>query len=144
MCGITGTVNWGTDQTVVQMTDVLAHRGPDDCGMRFFPDMKVGLGHRRLSIIDLSSAGHQPMTDEEENLWIVFNGEIYNFLELREDLERNGHRFRSHTDTEVILHLYQEKGIECVRELNGMFAFAILDRRRQKLILARDHFGIKP
>lgn len=144
MCGIAGVVNWGNHETVARMTDVQRHRGPDDSGVCFFPEERVGLGHRRLSVIDLSPAGRQPMSTDGGQVWIVFNGEIYNFGDLRRDLEHGGCRFRSRTDTEVLLHLYEKEGTECVRRLNGMFAFAILDRRRGKLILARDHLGIKP
>ena len=116
------------------MTDAQAHRGPDDRGVRYFPEERVGLGHRRLSIIDLSPAGHQPMSNDDETIWITFNGEIYNFQELREGLEKLGHRFKSKSDTEVIIRLYEEHGGDCVRHLNGIFAFAILDRRRKKLV----------
>jgi asparagine synthase (glutamine-hydrolysing) len=126
------------------MTNALAHRGPDDRGVQFFPEERVGLGHRRLSILDLSLAGHQPMSNEDETLWITFNGEIYNFIELRRELEEQGCRFKSQTDTEVLLQLYEREGTDCFKRLNGMFAFAILDRRRKKLVLARDHFGVKP
>src|SRR5882672_1200868 len=144
MCGIAGTINsLGVDR-LSAMTDAQAHRGPDDRGVREFPAERVGLGHRRLSIIDLSPAGHEPMSNEDETLWITFNGEIYNFIELRRELEQQGCRFRSQTDTEVILRLYEREGTDCLKRLNGMFAFAILDRRRQRLVLARDHFGIKP
>lgn len=144
MCGIAGTLNWGDACTVERMAQVLEHRGPDDCGVEYFPAERVGLSHRRLSILDLSKAGHQPMSCRDGRLWIVFNGEIYNFQELRADLERRQHRFCSNTDTEVILHLYKEAGAECVTRLNGMFAFAIFDRDAGKVLLARDHFGIKP
>lgn len=144
MCGIAGLVNCPNDDRLPVMTDLQAHRGPDDQGLRYFPEERVGLGHRRLSIIDLSAAGHQPMANDDESIWIVFNGEIYNFNELREDLEKRGVRFKSKTDTEVIIKLYERDGVESIKQLNGMFAFAILDRRRQKLVLARDHFGIKP
>jgi asparagine synthase (glutamine-hydrolysing) len=144
MCGITGIFNSHEAAALERMTDIQAHRGPDDRGVRFFPAERVGLGHRRLSIIDLSPAGHQPMSNDDESLWIVFNGEIYNFMDLRHDLERQGYSFKSQTDTEVILRLYERMGVECIRQLNGMFAFAILDRRQRKLVLARDHFGIKP
>jgi asparagine synthase (glutamine-hydrolysing) len=144
MCGICGSVNLSDDDHLARMTDSLAHRGPDDSGVNFFAAERVGLGHRRLSIIDLSPAGHQPMSNADESLWIVFNGEIYNFLDLRRELEKGGRRFHSQTDTEVILQQYEEEGPECLARLNGMFAFALLDRRRQKLLLARDHFGIKP
>jgi asparagine synthase (glutamine-hydrolysing) len=144
MCGIAGSVNWGDARTVERMAQVLAHRGPDDSGVEYFPAERVGLSHRRLSILDLSRAGHQPMSCRGGRLWIVFNGEIYNFRELRADLEKHGHHFSSNTDTEVILHLYEETGPECVKRLNGMFAFAIFDRDGRKIVLARDHFGIKP
>jgi asparagine synthase (glutamine-hydrolysing) len=126
------------------MTDAQAHRGPDDRGVRLFPEERVGLGHRRLSIIDLSPAGHQPMSNDEETIWITFGGEIYNFIELRRELEKQGCHFKSRTDSEVILRLYEREGADCIKRLNGMFALAILDRRRKKLLLARDHFGIKP
>ncbi|MGA9995585.1 MAG: asparagine synthase (glutamine-hydrolyzing) [Pyrinomonadaceae bacterium] len=144
MCGIAGIVNVSDDSVLTRMTNVQAHRGPDDWGVRFFDEERVGLGHRRLSIIDLSEAGHQPMSNVDETLWITFNGEIYNFLDLRRELEEKGERFRSNSDTEVLLRQYEAEGAECIRRLNGMFAFALLDRRRQKLLLARDHFGIKP
>jgi asparagine synthase (glutamine-hydrolysing) len=151
MCGICGIVGSGNQKTVEQMALTLAHRGPDDMGTCFFPEEQLGLGHRRLSIIDLSAAGHQPMSNEDGTIWIVFNGEIYNFQELRRDLETR-HRFRSNTDTEVILHLYEEVGSDVVRYLDGMFAFAIYDSRppapqrpgSPALLLARDHLGIKP
>ncbi len=126
------------------MTAVLAPRGPDDHGVCFFPENRVGLGHRRLSIIDLSPAGHQPMATEDGAIWIALNGEIYNFLELRAELEAGGCRFRSESDTEVLLELYARQGTDCFRRLNGMFAVAILDRGRRKMVLARDHFGVKP
>ena len=122
----------------------LRHRGPDDEGVFLSPDRTLGLAHTRLSILDLSSAGHQPMANEEQTLWITYNGEIYNFQELRRDLESKGRPFRSRTDTEVILRLYEEEGEEMVRRLDGMFAFCIYDRRRNRLFLARDRMGIKP
>ena len=131
------------------MTQVQAHRGPDDSGLwdRRFPDGSyIGLGSRRLAILDLSAVGHMPMCNEDGTVWITYNGEIYNFGELRRELEGKGHRFASHTDTEVIVHLYEEEGPECVRRLSGMFAFAICDLRSGSptLFMARDHFGIKP
>ena len=135
--------------TLHAMTDAVAHRGPDAEGHVFLPRdgeggrVHVGLGHRRLAIIDLSPAGAQPMTNEDETLWIVLNGEIYNFRELRKDLEAR-HPFKSHSDTEVILHLYEERGVECVAALDGMFAFALWDARRERLLLARDRAGKKP
>jgi len=149
MCGISGLVNCGDAETLARMTLVQAHRGPDDSGLweRHFPDGGyVGLGSRRLSIIDLSPDGHMPMSNEDGSVWITYNGEIYNFSDLRRDLEGKGHRFRSHTDTETIVHLYEEYGEDCLNRLNGMFAFAICDLRESspKLFLVRDHFGIKP
>ena len=146
MCGIVGIVYKDrgrkvTEAEVTGMRDLLIHRGPDDQGL--FIDNNAALGQRRLSIIDLLS-GHQPMTNEDETLWIVFNGEIYNFQELRENLIRRGHVFRTKSDTEVIIHLYEEKGENCPAELNGIFAFAIWDKQRRSLFLARDHMGIKP
>ncbi len=124
------------------MTDSLRHRGPDDAGV--WTGGPAGLGHRRLAIIDLSPSGRNPMSNEDGTIWIVFNGEIYNFQELRPALVASGHRFRSRTDTEVILHLYEELGPTCVRELRGMFAFAIWDSRKHSLLLARDRLGVKP
>ena len=149
MCGISGLMNCGDRETLARMTHVQSHRGPDDAGIwdRRFPDGSyVGLGSRRLAILDLSSDGHMPMSNENRTLWITYNGEVYNFRELRRELESKGHRFRSHTDTEVILHLYEQEGPDCVKRLNGMFAFAICDLRvgTPELFLARDHFGVKP
>ena len=149
MCGISGLVNCGDAETLIRMTSVQSHRGPDDSGLweRHFPDgTYVGLGSRRLAILDLSPDGHMPMSNEDGSLWITYNGEIYNFTDLRRDLESKGHRFRSHTDTEVVIHLYEEYGFDCLNRLNGMFAFAICDLRGSspKIFLARDHFGIKP
>lgn len=129
------------------MNRELTHRGPDDEGFWFTPLgslPSVGLGHRRLSIIDLSADGHQPMTNEDGTLWIVFNGEIYNFHALRQNLIARGHRFQSGTDTETILHLYEEYGTSCLRHLRGMFAFAIWDTMQQRLFAARDRVGKKP
>ncbi len=156
MCGISGLARRGgtverascTD-ALVRMNDVQWHRGPDDSGIweRDFPDgTYIGLGSRRLSIVDLSADGHMPMTNEDGSVWITYNGEIYNFAELRRELISKGHRFRSHTDTEVVIHLYEQYGVDCLNRLNGMFAFGICDLRGQtpKLFLARDHFGIKP
>jgi asparagine synthase (glutamine-hydrolysing) len=131
------------------MTAVQSHRGPNDGGLwdHRSPDGSyIGLGSRRLSILDLSAGGHMPMSNEDGRIWITYNGEIYNFAELRRELEGKGHRFRSNTDTEVVLHLYEEMGQECVTRLNGMFAFAICDLREgtPRVFMARDHFGIKP
>ena len=149
MCGISGLVNWGDRGTLSRMTSVQAHRGPDDAGLweHRFPDGNyVGLGSRRLSIIDLSPSGHMPMCNEDRTVWITYNGEIYNFAELRRELRSKGHSFASDTDTEVIIHLYEQEGPDCVKRLNGMFAFAICDLRSggPTLFLARDHFGVKP
>lgn len=149
MCGISGLVNCGDRETLVRMTNVQTHRGPDDSGLweRRFPDGGyIGLGSRRLAILDLSADGHMPMSNEDGTVWITYNGEIYNFADLRRQLEGKGHRFRSHTDTEAIVHLYEEYGVDCLNRLNGMFALAICDLRGSspKLFLARDHFGIKP
>jgi len=149
MCGISGLVNCGDRETLARMTHVQAHRGPDDSGLweRKFPDGSyIGLGSRRLAILDLSPGGHMPMCNEDRSVWITYNGEIYNFADLRRELENKGHRFVSHTDTEVILHLYEQEGADCVQRLNGMFAFAICDLRGRSpvLFIARDHFGVKP
>lgn len=149
MCGISGLVNCGNRDTLARMTVVQAHRGPDDSGVwdcRLPDGSYVGLGSRRLAILDLSADGHMPMPNEDRTVWITYNGEIYNFLELRRELESKGHKFASHTDTEVIVHLYEQEGPECVRRLNGMFALAICDLRSSDPILfvARDHFGVKP
>ena len=150
MCGIAGVVsladfdNRQLRKAVVRMCDAQFHRGPDDEGVFVSKAGNVALGSRRLSIIDLSPAGHQPMGNEDGSLWITYNGEVYNFLELRAELLEKGHRFRSKTDTEVVLHLYEEWGEGCVTRLRGMFAFGIWDERRQRLFLARDRLGIKP
>lgn len=149
MCGIVGAVNWADGQALRAAIQLQAHRGPDDGGIweHRSPDgSHIGLGSRRLAILDLSPAGHMPMANEQQTLWIVYNGEVYNFADLRQELIGKGHVFRSHTDTEVILRLYEEEGPECVKRLNGMFAVAICDLRysRPRLFLARDHFGVKP
>jgi asparagine synthase (glutamine-hydrolysing) len=150
MCGITGAFAWAggqldVDETALwRMTDALAHRGPDDRGTFLDPERGVALGQRRLSIIDLSPGGHQPMANDDRTIWIVFNGEIYNHEKIRRGLEKDGVRFRTRCDTEAILRLYEARGAECVRELEGMFAFAIWDARRGNLFLARDRIGIKP
>jgi asparagine synthase (glutamine-hydrolysing) len=149
MCGIAGLVNCGDKEMLGRMTHVQAHRGPDDSGLweRRFPDGSyVGLGSRRLAILDLSADGHMPMCNEDRTVWITYNGEIYNFAELRRELQSKGHRFASNTDTEVVIHLYEQEGADCVQRLKGMFAFTICDLRSGKpeLFLARDHFGVKP
>lgn len=146
MCGIAGVVNFDQQPVARDLLDRMnaaqLHRGPDDGGILL--DANVGLAHRRLSIIDLSAAGHQPMDNEDGSITIIFNGEIYNSPALRRDLEQSGHIFKTHTDTEVILHLYEELGEKVGTMLNGMFAFAIYDRRRRRLLLVRDRLGKKP
>jgi len=149
MCGISGLVNCGGREVLGRMTHVQAHRGPDDSGIweQRFPDGSyVGLGSRRLAILDLSASGHMPMANANRSVFITYNGEIYNFAELRRELEGKGYQFFSDTDTEVVLHLYEEDGPDCVTRLNGMFAFAICDLRSGTpvLFMARDHFGVKP
>src|SRR5713226_454841 len=146
MCGICGIFFSDRDRRV--RGDVLAgmnrrivHRGPDDDG--FLVEENVGLAMRRLSIIDVKT-GHQPLANETSDIWIVFNGEIYNHQQLRVQLEGNGHRYRTSSDTETIIHLYEEYGRRCVEHLRGMFAFAIWDRRKRVLFCARDRLGIKP
>jgi asparagine synthase (glutamine-hydrolysing) len=147
MCGICGILQRDAAQPVDEprlrrMTETLRHRGPDGQGLHV--DGPLGLGHRRLSIIDLSDAGRQPMATADGRFWIILNGEIYNYQELRADLEARGHRFRSHTDTEVLLQLYASEGPACLRKVIGMFAFAVWDAHARRLFLARDHFGVKP
>jgi asparagine synthase (glutamine-hydrolysing) len=149
MCGIAGLANWGNREVLGRMTHVQAHRGPDDFGLwdRTLSDGSyLALGSRRLAILDLSTSGRMPMCNADGTLWITYNGEIYNFTELRRELQSKGYRFTSNTDTEVILHLYEEEGADCVHRFNGMFAFAICDLRsdRPELFMARDHFGVKP
>jgi asparagine synthase (glutamine-hydrolysing) len=146
MCGICGKIDL-TGKAVPQallrsMTESFAYRGPDDEG--FFFEGPVGLGHRRLSIIDLSPSGRQPMSNEDQTLWLVFNGEIYDFAETRKELVARGHTLKSRTDTETVLHLYEEEGVSCLKHLNGMFGFALWDARLQRLWLARDRLGKKP
>lgn len=145
MCGIAGILNFNGEQPsehiVQNMMNVIHHRGPNDS--RMWIGDRVGLGFKRLSIIDVA-VGAQPLSNEDDSVWIIFNGEIYNYLELRADLIARGHEFKTHTDTEVIVHLYEEYGEECVHQLRGMFGFAIWDRSKQQLFIARDHFGIKP
>jgi asparagine synthase (glutamine-hydrolysing) len=146
MCGIAGVCNRNGDPVnpglLKRMTDRIAHRGPD--GEGHYTAGPVGLGHRRLAIIDLSPSGHQPMANETGDVVITFNGEIYNFQKLRVELEAKGHQFHSRTDTEVIVHAYEEWGEDCVSRFDGMFAFAIWDQPRRRLFLARDRFGVKP
>src|SRR5438094_10453439 len=146
MCGICGILYCGEERhvqrdTLAQMNAQIVHRGPDDDG--FFVEGNVGLAMRRLSIIDIRT-GQQPISNEDESLWIVYNGEIYNHRDLRSKLEARGHRYRTKSDTETIVHLYEEYGRDCVQHLHGMFAFAIWDRRSRRLFIARDRLGIKP
>lgn len=146
MCGIAGIIkaqrNAKVDEAVLhRMCQTMIHRGPDDEGL--YVKGSAGLGMRRLSIIDVSG-GHQPVHNEDRTVWVVFNGEIYNFQSLRRDLERSGHHFYTYTDTEVIVHLYEEYGSECVQKLRGMFAFAVYDEKNRRVLLARDRLGIKP
>ena len=147
MCGIVGHIKQrgNIDQALFeQMRDTLMHRGPDDADSKFFENDTVALGHRRLSFIDLSEAGRQPMSNEDETIWIVLNGEIYNYIEIRSELIQKGHIFKTHSDTEVIIHGYEEWGTNILNKLKGMFAFGLLDLRNKRLILVRDRFGIKP
>src|SRR6266516_3157456 len=146
MCGIAGMMKFGQDAradsgAVRQMCAAMTHRGPDDEGV--YTDGPVGIGMRRLSIIDVAG-GHQPISNETGTIWIVFNGEIYNHAELRKKLEPLGHRYRTNSDTETIVHLYEQYGKDCVQHLRGMFAFALWDSRRQVFFAARDRLGIKP
>ena len=145
MCGIAGIVRWDgrpvLEDEIRAMCGAMVHRGPDDEGIYVAPG--IGIGMRRLSIIDLGN-GHQPLSNEDGTVWIVFNGEIYNYQELRRQLEQRGHIFRTGSDTETIVHLYEDVGSRCVESLRGMFAFAIWDSRRRQLLLARDRLGIKP
>ena len=146
MCGITGKIYLDSSNNIdahelKKMTDSIYHRGPDDEG--FYINKNIGLGFRRLSIIDLST-GHQPLANEDESIWIVFNGEIYNYKELQDDLITKGHIFKTKSDTETIVHLYEQYGVDCVKHLRGMFAFSIWDNNKKQLFCARDRFGIKP
>ncbi len=148
MCGIVGLISF-TDQTIEPalleaMRDRMSHRGPDDAGIWMSGDGRVGLAHRRLTVIDLTDAGHQPMCNEDGTVWISFNGEIFNFPELKATLTRLGHTFRSNCDTEVIIHLYEEYGIDCLSRLNGQFAFVIWDEKKRRVLGARDPLGIRP
>jgi asparagine synthase (glutamine-hydrolysing) len=146
MCGIAGIVSAATlgpedRRRAIAMRDVIAHRGPDDAGL--FADAHAALAHRRLSIVDLAT-GHQPLANERDDVWIVFNGEIYNHAQVRPELEARGHRYRTRSDTETIVHAYEQWGDECVSRFRGMFAFAVWDAGRRRLLLARDRLGIKP
>ena len=146
MCGILGIVNFditeSVDQKLLQsMADIIGYRGPDDEG--FYIENHIGLANKRLSIIDLKT-GRQPMSNEDDSIWLVLNGEIYNYLELRRELMAKGHNFRTQSDTEVVVHLYEEYGVNCLDKLNGMFAFSLWDRNQRRLFAARDRLGIKP
>ncbi len=141
MCGICG-FNWNDEKLIQRMVQKIHHRGPDAQGVRTFPGLSIG--NARLSIIDLSVKGNQPMSDKRGKLWIVYNGELYNFPEIKKELLAKGYRFKSHTDTEVVLKSYQEYGPRCLQKFNGMFAFAIWDEEKKELFLARDRIGIKP
>ena len=146
MCGIAGIYNLNSEpvsqEFLKQMCDIMRHRGPDDEG--YYIDNNIGFGHRRLSIIDLSPAGHQPMSNDDETIWLVYNGEVYNYVELREELDRKGYSFRTNNDVEVIIKAYEEWDTACLDRFNGMFAFALWDKRKKRLFCARDRFGIKP
>src|ERR1700686_1421608 len=145
MCGIAGFVTVepgaGSDAILARMTGQIRHRGPDAEG--FYSDSHAFLGHRRLSIVDLA-AGQQPMTQETGDVFLIYNGEIFNHADLRPDLERAGHRYHSRSDTETILHAFEQYGPACVERLRGMFAFALWDARKRQLFCARDRLGIKP
>lgn len=146
MCGIAGIFQLDRSPVepdrLARMMAVIAHRGPDADGC--YVQGEIGLGHRRLAIIDLSPAGHQPMTNEDGSIWITYNGEIYNYQEIKRELEAKGHVFRSQTDTEMVIHAYEEWGVDCLSRFNGMFAFALWDGRQRQLWLVRDRLGIKP
>ncbi|HEX6046173.1 MAG TPA: asparagine synthase (glutamine-hydrolyzing) [Pyrinomonadaceae bacterium] len=150
MCGICGVWEYGASEGTVEpsllarMRDEMVHRGPDDSGELVFDDRRGGFGFRRLSIIDLSPAGHQPMHGCDEQTWLVFNGEIYNHAELRVDLEKRGHRYASRTDSETLLHLYEERGLDFIHDIEGDYAIALWDARREQLVLVRDRVGVKP
>jgi len=141
MCGICG-FTWEDKETVSHMSQSMRHRGPDQSGL--YCDRGISLGHQRLSIIDLTENGRQPMSNEDGTIWVVFNGEIYNHRDIRQWLESKGHKFKSNADTEVIVHGYEELGVKCLEKLTGMFAFAVWDKKKKSLFLARDRLGEKP
>lgn len=141
MCGING-FSWQDKSLVMKMNQITKNRGPDDQGI--YTDTFISLGHTRLSIIDLSDNGHQPMSNEDQTIWIVYNGEIYNFQKIRSELQEKGHIFKSNTDSEVIIHAYEEYGVDCVKQFNGMWAFCLYDMEKNIIVLCRDQFGIKP
>ena len=146
MCGIAGFVGRGSERDLMRMRDTIVHRGPDDVGHEYIPG--VGLAHTRLSIIDVSPLGHQPMMAyrlfSKRQIGIVFNGEIYNFKQLRDELRDKGYQFKGGSDTEVVLALYEEYGVECFAKMDGMFAIALYDYDKNELVLARDRMGKKP
>src|ERR1044071_1455135 len=150
MCGIVGIYEYGvaapgvSEALIAAMRDRMRHRGPGGAGVYLTKDRRLGFGHRRLSIVDLSAAGHNPMPNEDETVWITFNGEIYNHARLRDGLIERGHVYRSRTDTETIIHLYEERGLDFVEDLEGDFAIALWDDNRKRLVLARDRIGVKP
>lgn len=147
MCGITGFWDFrkiATEADLLLMIDTLVHRGPDDTGSFFDPSRGIGLGHKRLAIIDLSSQARQPMPNDSGSIWVSFNGEIYNYRELRQELICKGHQFKTNSDTEVILRAYEEWGIQCITRFRGMFAFVLWDVNHKKLFLVRDRLGVKP
>ena len=148
MCGIAGIYNFNLNQIEINeidlITDALTHRGPDGRGIRYNENKSVALGHRRLSILDLSDSASQPMAFEEERYWIVFNGEIFNFIEIRTELNNKGYQFKTESDTEVVLAAYHHWGEDCLNKFNGMWAFAIYDQQDHSLILSRDRYGVKP
>ena len=150
MCGICGVWEYGASEgrvetsLIARMRDEMTHRGPDDAGELLFDERRGGFGFRRLSIIDLSAAGHQPMHGCDERTWLVFNGEIYNHAELRTGLEARGHKYASRTDSETIIHLYEERGLDFIHDIEGDYAIALWDERKQQLVLVRDRIGVKP
>ena len=143
MCGICGIVEKGHDNRAIvrEMCDIIFHRGPDNDGI--YTNDDVCLGHRRLSIIDLKT-GDQPIFNEDKSIAVVFNGEIYNYKKFKDGLIKKGHRFYTTTDTEILVHCYEEYGLDFLKDLNGIFAFALYDKNRRRLVLVRDHFGVKP
>ncbi len=148
MCGICGIISFDNkpvDETVLKkMTDIISHRGPDDEGMYINPERNVGFGFRRLSIVDLTPAGHQPMSNHDETIWIVFNGEIYNHLEVRKELEKLGYKYKSRSDTETLIYAYEQYGIDFVHKIHGMFSITIWDEKKKLFIAYRDRIGKKP
>ena len=144
MCAIAGLIHCGDDAQLQAMLDSQAHRGPDSEGKQWWAEHGSGFGHRRLAILDLSPAGHQPMSTPDGRYWITFNGEVYNFQDIRRELEAKGLKFTSTGDTEVVLRAYEIWGAACLNKFNGMFAFAIFDTRTGRLFAARDQIGIKP